>query len=174
MKLGRNLVVLIALSLVFAACKKKEEEAGGGGGSGGGGEAPQCPAAAVTVDGQAVPVAHTLAYYDKTASTWSVAFFNQPGATCEQILAPTRQVPEGEQSGIVSGGGDGPFASGVSFQANANMTAKTRLDAKTDKVGEPVTICVPEPAEWEGNVGDLKGKKISVVGAFTGSYCGER
>ena len=74
----------------------------------------------------------------------------------------------------MSGGGTGPFGSGVSLESNAQLGGNTLLVAKTDKLGEPVTICVPEPIEWEATVGSIQGKKVSFVGAFTGPYCGER
>ncbi|NMC69134.1 MAG: hypothetical protein GYA57_03580 [Myxococcales bacterium] len=164
------LTSVCALALACGGCGKKGEGGGGGGGS----EPVACPPAAVTVDGQAVPVAHTLAYHDKAADTWAVMYYNQPGATCEEILAPSRTVPQGEQGGGVFGGGEGPFGMGVSFESNAKLDAKTQLVTKTDKIGEPVTICVPQAVEWEGNAGAVKGKKISIVGAFTGPYCGER
>ena len=170
----RNRILVVGLCLAFAAiggCKK-----GGGEGAGGGGGAP-CPAAKITVDGEAFPVAFALGYRDKTAGTYAVEFFNQPGVTCEQILAPMRQMAEGERGGSVfasEGDGGGLFGSGVSLESNAQLGGKTRLATKPAKPGDPLAICVPDAIEWAATVGSIQGKKVSIQGLFTGSYCGER
>lgn len=162
-------IVFVCVLLAAGGCKKKEEAASGGGGGGGG--VPSCPEAQIKMGDEAFVPQNMLGVKDTTTGAYSIFLFGEPGVACEDVIK--RQWSGGGTTGSVYTGGEGMFATGVALDNNINPGGNTRLDAKPEKAGDTMTICVPEPIEWEATVGSHDGQKFSFVGSFSASYCGE-
>jgi hypothetical protein len=143
--------------------------AGCGKGAGAGG----CPPMEVTIDGAAVSLTHVLAVADTNPGGISVEAFDGDEVTCEQLVAPRRQTRHDEisvRTYVAPGGG----MQAVSIGAWTHMGATTRLVSEPKKEGDTAAICVPTRVEFTPEIGAHKGKKVTVLGLFSGTFCGTR
>ena len=152
----------LATGLAIAGCGKKNEEGGGG---------PDCKPLTVTIDGQPVAgLANGLGYVE-TGDSYSLYVFNHDKATCEQLLAKSRQVPEGEES---VGFGIGSLGPSIGYDANGliGKAVEVKLVTKPAKAGDPMAMCVK--ATLPVKIGKNKGKTLVAEGLVEGKFCGER
>ena len=173
----RILVATIAgAGLLLGACSKKDKDAGGGQGGGQGGDpkadlSGPCPALAVTVEGaplEGLVHGHAVTMVNGSYTTHVVQLFNHDKSTCEEMLSGRRSVHDGEVT-VRAFHGEMP---GVGVDSYTHVAGTLTLDKPTDKVGEPMQICVRTPIEFTPTAGDFKGKKVTVVGTFTAKFCG--
>jgi hypothetical protein len=168
-----KLSYLVAVTVVLGAgCSKKKEGAGGGAAAAG-----SCKPLAVTVDG--APLAampNGLARSNKMSGdvTYEVQMFNHDKASCGEMLSKSgRQVPDGEVSVRAFAGGSGMMGKGVGIDAHTQAGGNVSLASPKPKApGDIVKVCV-ENVSFTPQVGDLKGKKVTVTGLFEGTFCGE-
>ena len=149
----------LGIAIAAAGCGKK----GGDGGA-------DCKPLTVTIGGEAVAgLGNGLGHSDTNGHT--LYLYNHDKTTCEQILAPSRTVPEGEESVGFGVGGYGPSigydSNGVIGQGN-----EVKLVKKPSKVGDPIAMCVK--AKLPIKIGKNKGKELVAEGLVEGKYCGER
>jgi hypothetical protein len=168
--------ILCAVStlLLAGACSKEggqgaQASSAEGGGAGAGG----CPALKITVDGQPLDgMTRGLAYTMVSGSyrTEMVDLFNKDEVKCAEVMAPSRSPLDGEVMARAFGGP----AQGLGLDAYTHIAAKaTDVTAKAGKVGDKMTICVKETS-FTPNAGRFEGENVTVSGAFTGEYCGEK
>jgi len=182
MKLGMIVVTLFA----FACGKDKGADKGtadkgtadkGGGGAGESAAVPAvdpnapCPELAVTADGAALTgLTHGMGVTMVSGSytTHMVHLFNHDKSTCEEIVSGRRNTQEGELN-VRAWHGAAP---GVGIDVFTQIEGTITLDKGTEKVGEPLEICVRKPITFTPNAGAYNGKKVTIVGKFTGAFCG--
>jgi hypothetical protein len=157
----------IATCVALAACSSPADERRGP-------EATACPALEATAGDQPLPpLAHGLARAIRRGDrvTYEVHVFDRPGATCPQLLAKSpRAAPPGEVSMRAFVGGTGR---GIAIDAWTQTGGTISLVGQPPKqAGDTVTLCVRERFAFEPGIGAYRNKRISVRGAFTGSYCG--
>ncbi|MDX2090960.1 MAG: hypothetical protein SFX73_24080 [Kofleriaceae bacterium] len=156
----------------------------GRGGSGGGGEssgatgsasaAPAsgaCPALAVTVEGSPLSgLVHGQAVTMENAgyTTHMVNIYNHDKATCEEALSGRHNVQKDEIFVKAFHGA----APGVGIDAYTHLEGTLTLDKPPGAVGAPVEICVRAPITFTPNAGAFAGKKVTIVGRFSGAFCG--
>lgn len=157
-----TLVIAAALALAVTACGKKDGEGGGG----------DCAALEVTIDGKAVELANGFGVLDNSGG-YTMSMYNHADMTCENMLERMRPVTEGEVS--VRGFTGGQMGNGVGIEAwTESGKPKVKLQTKPDKVGDPIAICVSKKHTFTPEIGDYKGKEVTIVGSMAGQYCGER
>jgi len=130
-----------------------------------------CPELAVTVDGAALPgLVHGtgVTMVSGSYTTHMVQLFNHDKSTCEEIVSGRRNVQPDE---IVVKAFHGA-APGVGIDVYTHVQGTITLDKGTDKVGEPLEICVRQPVTFTPNAGTYTGKKVAIVGKFSGKFCG--
>ncbi|MBL9015246.1 MAG: hypothetical protein JNL83_13770 [Myxococcales bacterium] len=130
-----------------------------------------CPALKITVDGaplEAAWVGQGVTMVSGSYTTQMVRLYNHDKATCEEALSGRHNVQDNEIS-VRAWHGAAP---GVGIDAYTHVQGTLTLDKVTDKVGEDLVICVRAPVEFTPNAGAYSGKKVSIVGTFTGKYCG--
>jgi hypothetical protein len=130
-----------------------------------------CPALSVTVDGSPIVglgYGQGLTLMNAGYTTHMVQLFNHDRTTCEDTLA-LRHADEPDEINVRAWHGAAP---GVGIHAFTQIEGTITLDKQTDKVGEPLVICVREPISFTPNAGAYSGKKVTIVGTFTGTFCG--
>ena len=159
-----TLVIVAALALAVSACGKKDKEGGGGGGD--------CAALTVTVDGAAVELPHGLGIKDDSGG-YTMTMYNHDKMTCEQQLGNMRPVTDGEVT--VRGFAGGKMGNGVGIEAwTESGRPKVKIQTKPEKAGDTMAICVSKKHTFTPEIGDYKGKEVTIVGSMAGQYCGER
>ena len=164
----KSMYVLFAAALL-AGCGKDDGKSGGGGGG-------SCPPLEVTIDGTKVEgLSHGLALDQEMSGEviHVVEVFNHDQVTCEQVLSKA-----GRQTGpdeiAIRGSVGGSFGNGLGIDSTAQMGADVdvKLAGKAgSKPGDTVTMCVAGHT-LEPKVGAHKGKKVTIKGALSGTYCG--
>ena len=101
-------------------------------------------------------------------TTHMINLYNHDKATCEEALTGRHTVQEGEVYAKAFHGA----APGVGIDVYTHVEGTLTLDKVTETPGEPVTICVRQPVVFTPNAGQFTGKKVSIVGTFTGTFCG--
>jgi len=130
-----------------------------------------CPALSVTVDGAELPgLVHGLGVTMVSGSytTHMVQLFNHDKSTCEEIVSGRRNSQPDE---IVVKAFHGA-APGVGIDVFTQVEGTLTVDKATETVGEPLEICVRAPVTFTPNAGTYTGKKVAIVGTFTGKFCG--
>jgi len=156
---------LIVITLA-AACSKKSSDP------------KDCKPLTVTVDGTPLTGFQPtgLARMDKMGaeSPYEVEVFNHTKITCEQWMNKKgRTVEPGEVAVRALAGGKGMMGKGIGLGAHMQFEGDiTVVGAKPTKIGDQVTLCASE-LTFTPQVGEHKGKKVTVGGLFAGSYCGE-
>jgi hypothetical protein len=158
------LVIVAMLALATTACGKKDGEGGGGGG--------ECAALEVTVDGKAVALPNGFGVLDESGS-YTMTMYNHADMTCENQLKGMRPVTDGEVS--VRGFTGGKMGNGVGIEAWTEAgKPKVKLQTKPEKAGDPMAVCVSKKHTFTPEIGDYKGKEVTIVGSMAGQFCGER
>lgn len=131
-----------------------------------------CPPLEVTIDGEPVEgLDHALALAD--AGSYGVEVFNHQEATCDDVLASSRNVPPGEVN-VRAYAQEGVSQGSVSIGSKTNFARGVELVEKSDTPGGLVAICVGGASWTTGGFGDDAGQKIEIRGLFAAEYCGER
>ncbi len=129
--------------------------------------------AKVTVDGEEIKLVHGLAV-GWGRRRYAVSLFNHDKVTCEQMLAPSRLVAEGEIEVRASGSAEGGFGDGLAIHEFTRLDVEVKLAQEPREVGDTVGVDVPKPKELVPTIGVLKGKSVVISGLFQGKFCGER
>ncbi|MBL0218769.1 MAG: hypothetical protein IPQ07_33445 [Myxococcales bacterium] len=130
-----------------------------------------CPALAVTVDGTPLSgLVHGkgVTMVSGSYTTHMVQLFNHDKSTCEEIVSGRRS-SQPDEIAVKAFHGASP---GVGIDVFTQVQGPLTLDKPADKVGEPLEICVRQPITFTPNAGVYNGKKVSIVGKFTGTFCG--
>jgi hypothetical protein len=165
------LVVAVAVAVVVGGgCSKKD-------GAGSGGAAGSCKPLAVTVDGTplaAMPNGLARSNNMNGDISYEVLVFNHDKATCAELVSKAgRQIPDGEVSVRAFAGGGGMMGKGVGIASHTQAGGDISLvSAKPTAVGDIVKVCV-DNVSFSPQVGENKGKKVTITGLFEGKYCGE-
>jgi hypothetical protein len=140
-------------------------------------EAVDCAPLTVTIDGE--PVAgldHAFAYSEPESGAgtggYGVDVFNHGDASCDDVLAGSRDVPEGEvnvRAFVQEASGRGSVAVG----SKTNFAQGVELAKKPSGAGDTVAICV-ENVKWTAGGFSGNGPTYEINGLFSGEYCGER
>ncbi len=160
----RTVVLLVVV--LAAACSKKSTDP------------KDCKPLSVTVDGTPLTIFQPtgLARMDIMGSDtpYEVEVFNHTKITCEQWTNKKGRVVEpGETAVRALAGGKGMMGKGIGLGAHMQFEGDIRVVGATPtKVGDQVTLCASEMS-FTPQVGEHKGKKVTVSGLFIGSYCGE-
>lgn len=155
--------LILATAFAVAGCTKKNEEGGAGGGN--------CKPLTVTIDGQPIAgLGHGLGYVE-AGGNYSLYVFNHDQATCEQLLAKSRQVPAGEES---VGFGIGTYGPSIGYDANGlvGKNVEVELVKKPASAGDAMAMCVK--ATLPVKIGKNNGKTLVAEGRVDGKFCGER
>jgi len=153
------------------------------------GTAP-CPPLKITMAEKEITPTYALALSERTikqgVTGYAVHYFTAPGVTCEKLMAAAT-VTFGygkEQTEVIARVGDSQFTNEVVLDhqdptfagstANMKRDIGVFVDAAPHAEGDDVTLCVPQKVTWELNAGREMNKTGSVVGTFTGKYCGEK
>lgn len=159
----------LALALLLAGCGSREDRSPPPAGA--------CEPLEILVDDQPLPaMTHGLARAVRRAgsdrATYEVHVFDRPGATCEQLLAKQpRAAPAGELGARAFAGATGR---GIAIDAWTQAGGSIALSGETPKQpGDRVTICVRDRTTFEPKLGAYRGKRITVRGTFTGTFCGD-
>ncbi len=161
----------VLLLLVAAACGKSSQAAAPAAETAEAKAEGGCAPFKATVEGKAIEgLTHAYAFtmVNEGYRTEMVEIYNRP-VTCADALSWSRASPEGET--VVRAFG-GP-AQGVGIDAYTNLVNVTTVAAKPAKVGDKMTICVKENS-FAPNSGAFEGKNVTLAGAFTGEYCGDK
>jgi hypothetical protein len=163
-------VWLVLGAALAAGCSKKKDE-------GGAAAAASCKPLTVTVDGTALAaMPNGLARSNNMNGdiSYEVLMFNHAKATCAELVSKSgRQIPDGEVSVRAFAGGGGMMGKGVGIESHTQAGGGVSLVSATPKTaGDIVKICVDNVA-FTPQVGENKGKKITINGLFEGAYCGE-
>ena len=146
-----KIIVLLSLLVAFAGCDRNGDD--------GEEEASDCPEGVMTVDGE--PVVFQSAFGFHQNGSYALQLYNHQDMTCEIILAmEPRVLPDGEIDlrmadmfgGLVATGSDHVGAEGL------------ELEAEPQAAGELLAYCVRDSVQI--------GENITVVGRFTGQFCG--
>jgi hypothetical protein len=130
-----------------------------------------CPVLTVMVDGKPVEGKFTgqaVTAENSGYQTQMVELYNHDKYTCDEALKG-RHTPVENEVYVKAFHGVYP---GVGIDAYTHLEGKLTLDKPPAKVGEPLEICVRKPIEFTPNAGAFNGKKVSIVGKFSGVYCG--
>lgn len=173
--------VIATLAALAAACSGESgTEAGrGSGGATGGGAAAGgdgCGPLRVVADGTELGgfgAGYAVRSKKGSATILHVEVADGPPLSCEEVLRGGRPVRKGQHVVAADLASDRSAFTGVRLDARSLMAWKpdtlVRLaGAPPARVGDPVTICVDSDA-----VADVA-KGLSIKGALTGTYCGER
>ncbi|MBA3453687.1 MAG: hypothetical protein H0T42_11400 [Deltaproteobacteria bacterium] len=130
-----------------------------------------CPPLSVTLDG--APIAGLghgkgVTLMNAGYTTHMVQLYNHDKTTCEDTLALRHTQEEGEIN-VRAWHGAAP---GVGIDAFTQVEGKITLDRTPEKVGDDLDICVREPISFTPNAGTYSGKKVAIVGKFSGVFCG--
>lgn len=154
----------VIVLFTLTACGNKEKADGAGGGS-------DCKPLSVTVGGEEIAgLGHGLGYLQD--GNYTLHVFNHDKATCEQLLAPSRQVPAGEES--IAFGAGGSFGPSIGYDANGKVGdgVDAKLTKKPAKQGDAMAMCVK--ATLPVKIGKNKGKDLVAEGLVQGTFCGDR
>lgn len=152
----RLFTLLVSLALTSAmACKKGGDDEGGEGGE----AESDCPAGALTVNGEAVEFQTGFGYQER--GEFALELYNHEELNCEIILArAARTVPDGEIDLRMATVFGGMVASGSEHQMGVSIA----LEVEPSDAGDTIAFCIDEPVEIaEG---------ITAQGLFSGDYCG--
>lgn len=125
-----------------------------------------CPPLKVVVEGQEVTLGHGLAY--RTSKSVEIEISDQQVATCEDMLKGYRNLGANEQ--YAAARISKRWGGIVSFK-NHSTQAELEEIQFPEKVGDEAVICAPEEVKLKRGVGY---PEVTIVGRFTGQYCGER
>ena len=175
MKIRALLPLLLLLSLT-ACGGDGTAEASDADGATADASAIDCAPLTVTIDGEPVDgLTHAFAYSEPETGPGTGGFgvdvFNH-GASCADVLAGSRDVPEGEvhvKAFVQEASGRGSVAVG----SKTNFAQGVELLRKAEATGEPVAICVSNVKWTAGGFGG-DGPTYEISGLFQGEYCGER
>lgn len=137
-----------------------------------------CPPLTVTIDGEAVAgLDHAFAYSEPATGPGTGGFgvdvFNHRGASCEDVLAGSRDVPEGEVT-VKAFATEGSTRGSVAIGSKTNFAQGVELVRKAESEGDEVAICVSRAGWTAGGFGENAGKRYEIDGLFRAAYCGER
>jgi hypothetical protein len=165
---------LVLLALALGACGKSDQGSSAtqkdppGAAARGG-----CPTLEVTVDGVKVEgLGHPVAIIAENAGyrTPMVKYFNHDKMTCAKALTGQDLGTEGELV-VRAWSGQAPGV-GIEAWTQLESASSVTVESTTEKVGEPMTLCVPKPIVFTPSAGAYSGKKVSIVGRFSASFCG--
>jgi hypothetical protein len=182
-----TLALLLTLCLTHAACggddataEATDDAAAAANGTAAApaAEAIDCPPLTVTMDGE--PVAgldHAFAYSEPEngpgTGGFGVDVFNHGDASCDDVLAGSRDVPEGEVV-VKAFATEGSSRGSVAIGSKTNFAQGVELVRKAESVGDEVAICVSKAGWTTGGFGEDAGKRYEIDGLFRAEYCGER
>ena len=63
-------------------------------------------------------------------------------------------------------------APGVAIDAFTQLDGAITVDKAAPTVGQPFEVCVRKPVTFTPDAGSYVGKKVTIVGKFTGEFCG--
>lgn len=137
-----------------------------------------CPPLTVTIDGEPVTgLDHALAFSEPEngpgTGGFGVEVFNHAGATCEDVLGASRDVPEGEVN-VRAFVKEGSTRGAVAIGSKTNYAQGVELVRKAASSGDTVAICVTDAGWTTGGFGADAGQRYEISGLFQGEYCGER
>jgi len=151
-RIARTMLCFIAIA-ALTACSKDDAD------SKVSKDLPACPVGVMTVDGQQVEFKTALGFSEQ--GSYTLQLYNHQDIDCGTILEKKpRALSEGEVDLRLSASFGGVVASG----SEHTMGVTVRLDSKPSEAGEEISICLPEQVKI--------GENITVVGRFTGQYCG--
>jgi len=146
-----KIVVLLFLLVALAGCDRNGDD--------GEEEASDCPEGVMTVGGE--PVVFQSAFGFKQGSSYALQLYNHQDMSCETILAmEPRVLPEGEIDLRMSDIFGGLVATGSDHVGTEGL----ELETEPQTAGELLAFCVRESVQI--------GENITVVGRFTGQFCG--
>ncbi len=176
-------LLALALLLTLTACGGGEPDAAAADGtaadaSSAAAEAIDCPPLTVTIDGEPVSgLDHALAFSEPETGPgtggYGVEVFNHAEATCEDVLASSRDVPEGEVN-VRAFVQEGSTRGAVAIGSKTNFAQGVELVRKAESVGDTVAICVSNAGWTTGGFGEDAGQRYEISGLFQAEYCGER
>jgi len=102
-----------------------------------------------------------------------VQVFNHAKVTCEQVLSKSGRAVEDDEIDVRANAGKSLMTKGIGFDAHSQLGVEVALMGPAPaKPGDTVTLCAPETT-FKPNVGEFKGKSVTVSGTFFGTWCGE-
>lgn len=136
-----------------------------------------CPPLQVTIDGEPVEgLDHAFGFSEAKTGPgtggFGVQVFNHPENGCAEVLATSRNVPEGEvevRAFVQAGASRGS----VSVGSKTNFAQGVELVNEPNAQGDLVAICV-SGAKWTAGGFGGDGPTYEISGLFAGTYCGER
>lgn len=126
---------------------------------------PACPEGVVSLEGEPLELPFGRAVLD---GHWLTVHRFNVDVPCEDLLAPSRVVRDGELDARVSRSTQG--GGGVGLGADAGLGAFVSL--RED--GDTVALCLLDPVTFTLQTGARRGKEVQMQGLFTGTHCGER
>ncbi len=136
-----------------------------------------CSPLKVTVDGVDVSAQYSnalsytgvnMGYRTEIVSLYNGEKFNY---TCDDVLGVGR-IDSTDLDMVGASYNDISYAQGVNFGSD-NYATPTKLQTPASGVGSTQTICADE-VTWTGMTGPTAGKQITVSGALSGTYCGDK
>ncbi len=136
-----------------------------------------CSPLKVTVDGVDVSGQYTnalsytgvsMGYRTEIVQLYNGDKFNY---TCEDVLGSGR-IDSADLDMVGASYNDLSYAQMVNFGSD-NYPTPTELVAPASGVGSTQTVCATE-VSWTGMTGPTAGKQITVSGALSGTYCGDK
>jgi hypothetical protein len=133
-------------------------------------DAGPCPAPTVSVDGQPMKVASARAYGFAGLPGTYVLVMSTRDVPCKELLSGGRSVKNDEWY-LNVGAGREPDVQQFVNADNEHAGVRTEIVTKPEKAGDPVAICVREPARLAVKM--RKTATLDASGLMRGTYCGD-
>ena len=132
----------------------------------------------VKLDGAEVTLPNALAVSAKTsdgAVEYKLYLFENPGVTCEELLAKRERELRDDEKVVVISTGETPLARSIAVPRQTIVNVGTELVGPPPKApGDKLSICSDGNKTYKRKADKLPALEVLVAGTGTGKYCGAR